>query len=210
MIPELAPKEKSLPSYVNILLPEELLAELFNKEILKPLGTRGGQLLASFIGERDIVTDNFYANVFRFKEANDREPTKAEKIKIQQLTDQVKSLNEELKVALETTEKAKEAALNDLDLLQKKTQTELIESIVRVSLWIVSGVGVVTTLMFALSLILGVDNKIIESAWSNMFGILLTNSFSIIGTIMGVKYASENKGSKSKRKKDCDCNCNDE
>ena len=119
-------------------------------------------------------------------------------------------INEELKVALETTEKAKEAALNDLDLLQKKTQTELIESIVRVSLWIVSGVGVVTTLMFALSLILGVDNKIIESAWSNMFGILLTNSFSIIGTIMGVKYASENKGSKSKRKKDCDCNCNDE
>ena len=77
-------------------------------------------------------------------------------------------------------------------------------------MWIVSGVGVVTTLMFALSLILGVDNKIIESAWSNMFGILLTNSFSIIGTIMGVKYASENKGSKSKRKKDCDCNCNDE
>ena len=119
-------------------------------------------------------------------------------------------INEELKVALETTEKAKEAALNDLDLLQKKTQTELIESIVRVSLWIVSGVGVVTTLMFALSLILGVDNKIIQSAWSNMFGILLTNSFSIIGTIMGVKYASENKGSKSKRKKDCDCNCNDE
>ena len=28
---------------------------------------------------------------------------------------------------------------------------------------------------------------------SNMFSILLTNSFSIIGTIMGVKYASEEK-----------------
>jgi hypothetical protein len=26
-----------------------------------------------------------------------------------------------------------------------------------------------------------------------MFGILLTNAFSIVGTIMGVKYASENK-----------------
>lgn len=114
-------------------------------------------------------------------------------------------INEELKVALETTEKAKEAALNDLDLLQKKTQYQLIESIVKVSLWIVSGVGVVTTLMFALTLILGIDNKIIESAWSNMFGILLTNSFSIIGTIMGVKYASENKRPESKNKKECKC-----
>ncbi len=119
-------------------------------------------------------------------------------------------INEELKVALETTEKAKEAALNDLDLLQKKTQYQLIESIVKVSLWIVSGVGVVTTLMFALTLIIGVDNKIIESAWSNMFGILLTNSFSIIGTIMGVKYASENKGSNLKKKKSCNCECHDE
>ena len=106
-------------------------------------------------------------------------------------------INEELKIALETAEKAKEDALNDLDLLQKKTQYQLIESIVKVSLWIVCGVGVVTTLMFALTIIYGVDNKIVESAWSNMFGILLTNSFSIIGTIMGVKYASENRERKS-------------
>jgi hypothetical protein len=47
--------------------------------------------------------------------------------------------------------------------------------------------------MFAISLLTKSDNKIVESAWSNMFGILLTNSFSIIGTIMGVKYASEKK-----------------
>ena len=37
------------------------------------------------------------------------------------------------------------------------------------------------------------DTDIIGSTWSNMFGILLTNSFSIIGTIMGVKYATDNK-----------------
>lgn len=30
-----------------------------------------------------------------------------------------------------------------------------------------------------------------------MFGILLTNAFSIIGTIMGVKYATGNKSDKS-------------
>lgn len=109
-------------------------------------------------------------------------------------------INEELKIALSDMEKSKEAVLSDLDVLQKKTQYELIESIVKVSLWIVCGVGIVTTFLFGISLFTGVDNKIVESAWSNMFGILLTNSFSIIGTIMGVKYASEKSGSK------CDCN----
>ena len=107
----------------------------------------------------------------------------------------------------EEAEKAKEAAINDLDLLQKRTQNQLIESIVKVSLWIISGVGVITTVMFGLTLFRGVENKIVESMWSNMFGILLTNSFSIIGTIMGVKYASSN-GSGNKNKK-CNCKCHD-
>ena len=104
----------------------------------------------------------------------------------------------------EEAEKSKEIALNDLDILQKRTQNQLIESIVKVSLWLISGVGVITTVMFALTLFKGVENKIVESMWSNMFGILLTNSFSIIGTIMGVKYASS--GDKGSSKK-CKCNC---
>jgi hypothetical protein len=116
-------------------------------------------------------------------------------------------INEELKTALSTMEKSKEAALNDLDILQKKTQYHLIETIVKVSLWIVCSVGLITTILFGISLFTGVDNKIVESSWSNMFGILLTNSFSIIGTIMGVKYASESGGKRSHKK--CDCNCND-
>ncbi len=37
----------------------------------------------------------------------------------------------------------------------------------------------------------GQESTFLGSTWSNMFSILLTNSFSIIGTIMGVKYASE-------------------
>jgi len=107
----------------------------------------------------------------------------------------------------EEAEKAKEAAINDLDLLQKRTQNQLIESIVKVSLWVISGVGVITTVMFAITLFRGVENKIVESMWSNMFGILLTNSFSIIGTIMGVKYASSNGGSPKNKK--CNCKCHD-
>jgi hypothetical protein len=53
------------------------------------------------------------------------------------------------------------------------------------------GVGVFTSALYMFVLYQGYDSKIIESTWSNLFGILLTNSFSIVGTIMGVKYATE-------------------
>jgi hypothetical protein len=98
---------------------------------------------------------------------------------------------DELRDALKKAEDAKNNAENDLDILQKKTQFELIGSIIKVALWIIIGVGVVTSLLYFSALMTGKDTKILESAWSNMFGILLTNSFSIIGTIMGVKYASK-------------------
>jgi len=112
-------------------------------------------------------------------------------------------IKKRLRSALDTAETAKDLALSDLETAQKKTQVELISSIVKVALWIICGVGIITSCMFVSSLWLGIDNKVIETAWSNMFGILLTNSFSIVGTIMGVKYASE-KSSKHKCKCDCD------
>lgn len=90
-------------------------------------------------------------------------------------------------------EEAKKNAENDLDLLQKKTQNELISNIVRVALWIIMGVGFVTTGVYIFTMIMGKDTQVISAAWSNIFGILLTNAFSIVGTIMGIKYATENK-----------------
>jgi hypothetical protein len=90
-------------------------------------------------------------------------------------------------------EAAKQNAENDLDLLQKKTQNELISTIVKVALWVIMGVGVVTTGVYVLTLFVGKDTQVISAAWSNIFGILLTNAFSIVGTIMGIKYATENK-----------------
>ena len=115
------------------------------------------------------------------------------------------SLMEELQAALEEAkiseqeadkaraeaEKLRDDAVEDLELMQKKTQFELIGKIVTVALWVILGVGLITTLLFAFTLVAGKENPILESTWSNLFGILLTNSFSIIGTIMGVKYASE-------------------
>jgi hypothetical protein len=90
-------------------------------------------------------------------------------------------------------EDAKINALNDLDILQKRNQTELISTIVRVALYIIVGVGIVTTGVYIVTLFSGKDAQIISAAWSNIIGILLTNSFSIVGTIMGIKYATEKK-----------------
>lgn len=116
--------------------------------------------------------------------------------------EEIKRVNEELKVALEEAEeakneavKAKDEALGDLDIMQKKSQFELIGTIVRVALYVILGVGIVTTAIYMLAIYTDKDTQIIGSTWSNMFGILLTNAFSIVGTIMGVKYASENKQS---------------
>ena len=128
----------------------------------------------------------------------------AQNIELTKWKTENEKINSELKKALDAAEKSKEAAVNDLDVLQKRTQNQLIESIVKVSLWIISGVGVITTVMFGVTLFKGIENKIVESMWSNMFGILLTNSFSIIGTIMGVKYASSGEKGSSKK---CRCNC---
>lgn len=95
--------------------------------------------------------------------------------------------------------KAKEYAENDLDILQKKTQFELIGTIVKVSLGVILGIGIITSVMYIISLFLNRETQTIGSAWSNLFGILLTNAFSIIGTIMGIKYATK----EDHHKKDC-------
>lgn len=111
---------------------------------------------------------------------------------------QNRQLMDDLQLALDATEqskqeavKARDNAMNDLDMMQKRTQFELINLIVKVSLIIIIGVGITTTLIYMVAMFAGKDTQIIGSTWSNMFGILLTNAFSIIGTIMGVKYASE-------------------
>lgn len=110
--------------------------------------------------------------------------------------EEAEEAREEAEKSKEAALKAKETAENDLELVQKRTQFELIGSIVKVALFVILGVGVVTTGMYIASLAMGKDTSVIGSTWSNIIGILLTNSFSIVGTIMGVKYASERKEKK--------------
>ena len=112
-------------------------------------------------------------------------------IELQQALESAKQSEEVANQLREEAEKGMGKALEDLELMQKKTQFELISTIVKVALYVIIGVGVLTTAMYGLALISGTDTQIIGSTWSNMFGILLTNAFSIVGTIMGVKYATE-------------------
>ena len=103
------------------------------------------------------------------------------------------SLVLELKNALDEAERLRDEAVEDLDVLQKRTQFELIGLIVKVALIVIVGVGITTTILYTTALMMEKDTTLLGNAWSNLFGILLTNSFSIIGTIMGVKYATEKK-----------------
>jgi len=108
-------------------------------------------------------------------------------------------LMEDLKVALENAENAKKSAENDLDVMQKRTQFELIGNIVNYALYVIVGTGIITTALYIMAMIKGSpETTLIGNTWSNLFGILLTNSFSIIGTIMGVKYASKDESKTEK------------
>jgi methyl-accepting chemotaxis protein len=110
----------------------------------------------------------------------------------------IDDLSKNLQIELDNSQKLKnaieiekDAALNDLDVLMKKSQSELIKTIVRVALAVIVGVGVVTTALYWMAIITNQDTQIIGSTWSNMFSVLLTNAFSIVGTIMGIKYAPQ-------------------
>jgi PAS domain S-box-containing protein len=114
-------------------------------------------------------------------------------------------LSKDLQIELDKSQKLKnaieiekDAALNDLDVLMKKSQSELIKTIVKVALAVILGVGVVTTTLYWMAMITGKDTQIIGSTWSNMFSVLLTNAFSIVGTIMGIKYATQDNNKEKK------------
>lgn len=109
----------------------------------------------------------------------------------------IDELSKNLQIELDTTNKLrvaleieKKVALDDLDATIKKSQNELIKTIVKCALGVIVGVGIITTIMYSLAITSDKDTQIIGSTWSNMFSVLLTNAFSIVGTIMGIKYAT--------------------
>ena len=115
----------------------------------------------------------------------------------------IDELTKNLTIELENSQKLKnaielekDAALNDLDVVLKKSQNELIKIIVKCALAVIVGVGIVTTILYWVAIVTNQDTQIIGSTWSNMFSVLLTNAFSIVGTIMGIKYATQDGSNK--------------
>jgi hypothetical protein len=99
----------------------------------------------------------------------------------------------DLQESLAQSEMLKNAAVEDLESLQKRTQFELIGLIVKVALSVIGAVCILTTILYLYVISKGLNSTIIETTWSNLFGIILTNSFSIIGTIIGVKHMADKK-----------------
>jgi PAS domain S-box-containing protein len=132
------------------------------------------------------------------KIATDITQTIVSKNKIEELSAKVKAELENSNKLRAAIEIEKDAAVNDLDATIKKSQNELIKVIVKSALFVIMSVGFITTIMYSFAILSNKDTQIIGSTWSNMFSVLLTNAFSIVGTIMGIKYAtSEDKKSKN-------------
>ena len=169
----------------------------FLKLLKAPKGDKEFEEYLLFCKEKDKTTRRKRLEVTKQVQSQNKElvakqeETDTLMIELQEALESAKNAEWEAEKLRDEAEKGKEKALEDLDLMQKRSQFELIGTIVRVALVIIIGVGIVTTIMYGIAMLSGQDTQIIGSTWSNMFGILLTNAFSIVGTIMGVKYASE-------------------
>lgn len=175
-----------------MIIPEEA-----RKVLIDLAQARGIYLEGSFLKLLEAGDDGEFAKYL--KEAVERD--NSSRRKRLEITKQVQVQNRELQEAqvklteaLKAAENAKTAAEQDLNLIQKRTQFRLMYRVVMVALGLIIGVGVCTTMLYVFAMLTGRDTALLGNAWSSMFGILLTNSFSIIGTLMGVKYAAEGKG----------------
>ena len=162
----------------------------FLKILKAPKGDKEFEEYLAICKEKDSTARKKRLSVTKQVQSQNKELEKAAEENEQLLSDLQVALDE-AKQAEKEAQKLRDEAVEDLDMLQKRTQFELIGLIVKVALIIIIGVGVTTTLLYSIAMLAGEDTTLLGNAWSNMFGILLTNSFSIIGTIMGVKYATE-------------------
>ena len=185
----------------------EQILELVNHNIriegnfLKVIDTSDNPGLEKYVKEsieKDIETRKKRLEITRQVQTQNKELVEWKEKNEQAQIDLKKALEESNK-AKAIAEKAKLHAEEDLDLLVKKNQNELVNKIVSTSLIVILGVGLITSILYFYTIVTGNENQIIESSWAKMFSILLTNSFSIIGTIMGVKHMQSSNDAKKKR-----------
>ena len=143
-----------------------------------------------FCKERDVTSRKKRLEVTKQVQSQNAELAKAMGEK-EALMINLQEALEQTETAKREAEKLRDTAMQDLDVLQKRTQFELINIIVKVALVIIISIGIVVSIMYLFAILYNRETQIIGSTWSNLLGILLTNAFSIVGTIMGVKYATD-------------------
>lgn len=182
--------ETEFGQYINDCIEKETATRKKRLEINKKIQSQNSELI-KWKEENIRIQEELLTSLDDTKTA--KEEAECAKEEAEKLKEKAEEARFEAETAKIEAENARHIAENDLELAQKKTQFELMGTIVKVALWVIIGVGVVTTVVFIMSLLTNRDTAIIGSTWSNIVGILLTNAFSIVGTIMGVKYASEKK-----------------
>ena len=80
----------------------------------------------------------------------------------------------------------------NLKVLREKNQLKIMNNVVNICLRIIIGIGVSCSLILVFMLFFGKQSDLVESTWSQSILLMLSNSFSIIATIQGVKSIKEN------------------
>jgi hypothetical protein len=96
-----------------------------------------------------------------------------------------------LKTAMLEVENAKLNVEHDFLNLQKKTQFKLMNRVANVALGSIVFIGLSSSAVYTIALLSNRDTTFVSTVWSSLVGILLTNSFSILATVVGVKYGTD-------------------
>jgi hypothetical protein len=81
----------------------------------------------------------------------------------------------DLQESLAQSEMLKNAAVEDLESLQKRTQFELIGLIVKVALSVIGAVCILTTILYLYVISKGLNSTIIESIWNHLDQLILNH-----------------------------------
>ena len=133
----------------------------FLKILKAPKGDKEFEDYLKLCKEKDITTRKKRLEVTKQVQSQNKElvakqeETDALMIELQEALESAKNAEWEAEKLREEAEKGKEKALEDLDLMQKRSQFELIGTIVRVALVIIIGVGIVTTIMYGIAMMSG-------------------------------------------------------
>ncbi len=180
--------DESFENYVKTSIEKDKESRRKRLEVTKQVQVQNKELLEKK-KEMEDIQKNLEESVEKLQKS--MEEVEASKEESEKSRHEAELAKEEAELARQEAENAKLKVESDLDILQRRTQNELIGTIVKVALLVIVGVGIVTTGVYLLAIFTDKNTEVIASTWANIVGILLTNAFSIVGTIMGVKYASE-------------------